>query len=98
MAWIDTVDEGGAAGALRAIYNEIAERRGKVANLLKAPSLNPQALEAHSDLYRTLLFGRSPLRRGPPGGPGRGRLCRQRVRPPTQCGVRNGKCGMERDS
>ncbi|HYX86893.1 MAG TPA: carboxymuconolactone decarboxylase family protein [Gaiellales bacterium] len=33
------------------------------ANILASHSLNPQALEAHYRLYRTIMFGGSPLSR-----------------------------------
>ena len=36
---------------------------GHVANILAVHSLNPAALGAHFDLYRTLMFGRSELKR-----------------------------------
>lgn len=62
-AWIETIDEDDATGELRAIYDEIIETRGKVANILKVHSLNPPALRAHLRLYEQLLFGRSNLRR-----------------------------------
>lgn len=63
MAWIDTIDLEDAVGELRELYDEIIEKRGKLSNVLKAHSPNPAALKEHLDLYDTLLFGSSPLRR-----------------------------------
>ncbi len=34
-----------------------------LANVLASHSLNPQALDAHRGLYRTIMFGASPLTR-----------------------------------
>ncbi|NBB73764.1 MAG: peroxidase-related enzyme [Bacteroidetes bacterium] len=63
MAWIETIDDADATGDLRALYDEIAETRGKLSNILAVHSLNPPALRAHLKLYDQLLFGRSNLRR-----------------------------------
>ena len=63
MAWIDTIDLEDADDDLRALYDEIIDTRGKVANILKVHSLNPAALSDHLQLYETLLFGESALRR-----------------------------------
>ncbi|HAZ27391.1 TPA: peroxidase [Candidatus Acetothermia bacterium] len=63
MAWIRVVDEADADGDLRACYSRIRSARGKVANIMKVHSLHPAAMEAHLDLYRTILFGPSGLSR-----------------------------------
>lgn len=63
MAWIDTIDLDDAPDDLQPIYDEIIDTRGKLSNILKVHSLNPSALAAHLELYDTLLFGRSSLRR-----------------------------------
>lgn len=63
-AWITTVDEGRASEELAAAYTQAATvETGRVANILKVHSLNPRSLLAHRTLYRTLMFGRSPLQR-----------------------------------
>jgi alkylhydroperoxidase family enzyme len=63
-AWITTVDEPQASGEVAAAYAQAASREtGRVANVLKVHSLNPRSLLAHRTLYRTLMFGRSPLER-----------------------------------
>ena len=62
--WIDTVDEKQAEGEVAEAYLQAADRAtGRVAHILKVHSLNPRSLLAHRTLYRTLMFGRSPLER-----------------------------------
>jgi uncharacterized peroxidase-related enzyme len=62
-AWIRVIDEKAADGALAEAYREMASSRGKVANIMKVHSLNPEAMRAHMNLYLTLMFGRSELSR-----------------------------------
>ena len=52
-----------ADGKLEAIYAELIEKRGKVSNILKVHSLNPEAMADHLDLYMTVMFGTSGLSR-----------------------------------
>lgn len=40
-----------------------AEGARRLANILASHSLNPEALAAHVRLYRTIMFGDSPLTR-----------------------------------
>ena len=63
MSWIDEIEVGEADGKLQEMYAELAKKRGKVSNILKAHSLNPEALGKHLDLYLTLMFGKSGLSR-----------------------------------
>lgn len=63
MSFIETIPPSRAQGYLSELYETIAGARGGVAEVLTAQSLNPEALEAHFDLYATLLFGRSELDR-----------------------------------
>ncbi len=63
MAWIDEIDVDEAEDKLEAIYAELVEKRGKVSNILKVHSLNPEAMENHLDLYMTVMFGQSGLSR-----------------------------------
>ena len=63
MSWIDEVDVAEADGQLATIYAELLAKRGKVSNILKSHSLNPEALRNHLDLYMTLMFGASGLSR-----------------------------------
>ena len=63
MSWIDEIEVSDAEGRLADIYRDLVEKRGKVANILKVHSLNPEAMGNHLDLYMTLMFGRSGLSR-----------------------------------
>ena len=62
--WIEVVDEAGADEALKRAYEVCGDRRtGRAANIMKIHSLNPQSMVDHRALYRTLMFGPSPLKR-----------------------------------
>ena len=63
MAWIDIIDEENAEGSLKDQYDQLIEPWGGVDNILKIHSLNPKSLAAHVQLYKTLMYGKSPLRR-----------------------------------
>lgn len=63
MSWIEEIAVDDAEGRLAEIYGDLAAKRGKVANILKVHSLNPEALKAHLDLYMTVMFERSDLSR-----------------------------------
>ncbi len=63
MSWIDEVDVAEADGQLESIYAELVAKRGKVSNILKVHSLNPEAMQNHLDLYMTIMFGQSGLTR-----------------------------------
>ena len=63
MAWIETVDEEAAEGALAPLYARLKGKDGKVAHILKVQSTNPGALETHYALYRAIMFKKSPLSR-----------------------------------
>ena len=63
MSWIDQIEVSDADGRLAEIYKELVEKRGKISNVLKVHSLNPEAMSRHLDLYLTLMFGKSGLSR-----------------------------------
>lgn len=63
MSWIEEIEVSEAEGKLAKMYATLIEQRGKVANILKVHSLNPEALGNHLDLYMTLMFGKSGLSR-----------------------------------
>jgi uncharacterized peroxidase-related enzyme len=63
LAWIKTVPPAEASGELLEQYKRMRDPTGNVANILGVHSLNPSALRAHFDLYRTLMFGGSELSR-----------------------------------
>jgi alkylhydroperoxidase family enzyme len=45
----------------RIAWVKTAQGAGEGANILASHSLNPEALAAHVRLYRTIMFGDSPL-------------------------------------
>ncbi len=63
MSWIQEVDVTDATGKLKQVYKDIEEKRGKIYNIMKIHSLNPDAMKDHMDLYLTLMFGSSGLSR-----------------------------------
>lgn len=63
MPYIDVIQPGEAEGQLKEIYDELIKSRGKIAEVHKIQSLNPTSITNHMDLYMTIMFGRSPLRR-----------------------------------
>lgn len=64
MAWIEKVDEDKAEGKLKEVYEKITGRgSSKVAHILKVHSLNPQVLEDHLNLYKTIMFAGSNISR-----------------------------------
>ena len=63
MAWIKMIHEHEAEGELKARYERLREPWGGVDNILKIHSLNVPSLDAHVQLYRTLMYGRSGLSR-----------------------------------
>lgn len=63
MSWIKEIDIKDADEKLKPIYDELIKSRGKISNILKVHSLNPDALQSHLDLYMTVMFGKSGLSR-----------------------------------
>lgn len=63
MPYIDVIQPEYAEGELKEIYNDLAKSRGKIAEVHKIQSLNPASIVNHMDLYMTIMFGKSPLRR-----------------------------------
>ena len=63
-AWIETVPEKEASGELERAYRRSADAAtGNVDHIMKIHSLNPTSLVDHLHLYKTLMFGESPLSR-----------------------------------
>jgi uncharacterized peroxidase-related enzyme len=52
-----------ASDELQEIYAGLISQRGKIAEIHKALSLNPEAIVNHLNLYMTVMFGSSPLKR-----------------------------------
>lgn len=63
MSWIEEIEVGDAKGLLAETYGALIKQRGKVSNILKVHSLNPNAMNDHLDLYMTIMFGKSGLTR-----------------------------------
>ncbi|MDZ7816145.1 MAG: peroxidase-related enzyme [Planctomycetota bacterium] len=63
MTRIQTISDDKAEGKLKELFEKIGSARGGVANILRANSVNPNVLEAHFELYKALMFGKSPLSR-----------------------------------
>jgi uncharacterized peroxidase-related enzyme len=63
MSWIKEIDIKDADEKLKPIYDNLIKSRGKISNILKVHSLNPDALQSHLDLYMTIMFGKSGLSR-----------------------------------
>ena len=63
MAWIKLIDESQAQGKLARIYGTAIKRAGRVFNILKIQSNNPDALQASMQLYMAASLGESPLSR-----------------------------------
>ena len=63
MAWIKMVEPEEATGTLKEEYSKAVSRAGKVFNILKVQSLNPQTLHASMELYLAAMHGPSGLSR-----------------------------------
>lgn len=63
MPWIDVIDETHATGKLADTYRWIRETRGNIANIHRIHSQFPEAMRAHMELYRVLMFGDLELSR-----------------------------------
>lgn len=63
MPFIKVIDHPESEGELRNIYDHLLETRGKLAEVHKIQSLNPKSIMNHMDLYMTIMFGKSPLKR-----------------------------------
>lgn len=63
MAFITTIEPENAQGELKEIYDSLVKSRGKVADVHKIQSLNPASIVHHMDLYMTIMYGKSPLKR-----------------------------------
>ena len=63
MPFIKTIDPENAEGDLKEAYDELVKSRGKIAEIHKIHSLNPDVLVQHMDLYMAIMFGKSPLKR-----------------------------------
>ncbi len=63
MPFIDVIQHENAEGRLKEIYDDLIKTRGKLAEVHKIQSLNPETIVAHMDLYMKIMYGKSPLKR-----------------------------------
>ena len=63
MAWIRIISEEEARGKLREWYDRLREPWGGVDNIMKIHSLNVRSLKGHFELYKAVMYGKSPLSR-----------------------------------
>ena len=63
MSWIQIIEEVESTGKLKEIYDEIEKKRGKISNIMKIHSLNPDAMKTQMDLHLSIMFGSSNLTR-----------------------------------
>lgn len=63
MAYIPYIEDDDASPDLRELYDRYRNKDGVVDNVLRIHGHNPPSLEAHFQLYRTLMKGRSELSR-----------------------------------
>ncbi len=63
MAFIDIIEPEDATGELKEIYDMLKKQRGKLAQVHKIQSLNPNSIVKHMDLYMSIMFSSSPLNR-----------------------------------
>jgi uncharacterized peroxidase-related enzyme len=63
MARIQVIDHTEATGELKDIYDDLVNKRGKLAEVHKIQSLNPATIVHHMDLYMAIMYAKSPLNR-----------------------------------
>ncbi|MBI3134742.1 MAG: peroxidase-related enzyme [Bacteroidetes bacterium] len=63
MAHIKVIQHEQATGLLKKTYDVLVESRGKLAEVHKIQSLNPESIIKHMDLYMSIMYARSPLSR-----------------------------------
>jgi len=63
MAWIEVVEEDKAEGKLKDVYDGIIKQRGKLSNIMKIHSLNPESMRLHMEFYMSIMFTKSGLTR-----------------------------------
>jgi alkylhydroperoxidase family enzyme len=61
MAWIRQISNEEATGTLKKIFDDALRRAGRVWNIVRLTSLNPQNTRAHLGLYRSVMHQDSSL-------------------------------------
>jgi uncharacterized peroxidase-related enzyme len=63
MAYIKVIPYSEAEDRLKEIYDDILQKRGKLAEVHQIQSLNPETILQHMELYMGIMFSKSPLSR-----------------------------------
>lgn len=63
MPNVEVIQPENAEGQLKESYDDLIKSRGKIAEVHKIQSLNPASIVNHMNLYMTIMFGQSPLKR-----------------------------------
>lgn len=63
MPWIRTIEPQEATGELKAIYDLQLRRSGRVPNIVKLGSLNPESMRPGLELFQSVMHGPSGLTR-----------------------------------
>ena len=63
MAYIETIDPEKATGLLKQVYDYAIQRAGRIFNVLRIMSLNPETLQASMGLYMATMHAPSKLSR-----------------------------------
>jgi len=63
VPFIKVIEQSEAGERLKEVYEGISKSRGKLSNIMKIHSLNPDAMVKHMDLYKSIMFGKSNLSR-----------------------------------
>lgn len=63
MAYVRKVPPGEATGVLKREFDAAVRRAGRIWEIVAVQSQSPEALRDGMRLYRTIMFGRSPLSR-----------------------------------
>ncbi len=63
MPWIEQVSIAEATGELKRQFEAAIRRAGRVWHIVHIMSINPPAMRASMQFYRTIMMGESPLSR-----------------------------------
>ena len=63
MPWIKQVSDENAEAKLKEVYSDLAANRGKISNIMKVHSLDPDTMKNHLDMYMSIMFNNKRLER-----------------------------------
>ena len=63
MPYIKVIEEEDAGSELNEVYERVKGARGKLSNILKIHSLLPKTIDTHLNLYMSIMFDKSGLKR-----------------------------------